>query len=256
MEMKCSASVSLTGHKSISTNNMSMYKARNSLLGEKGSKLYIGRARHRHTNYQWGALAVLVSPRWPCSLPQPCKGQRSSHISPRQVCKRMDSTSTVPASTPTPSLPLVGSPHLLQTRSLQLVSVLSHRNISHRTVLPATLSNADDTMSDMFYLSYCNSSLTSPGKWLGPGPHLSTFRSISAYRKSNNRENHCTSLTLFMYDTDQYMQIFLVVANSRECLVSNFCSSSFIKYFIAPIENWNRLFQSNENNYNYFVIIL
>ena len=37
-----------------------MYKARNSLLGEKGTKHYIGKACHPHTNNKWGALSLAV----------------------------------------------------------------------------------------------------------------------------------------------------------------------------------------------------
>lgn len=61
MEIKCYASVLLTGNKSISANNVLLYEARNSLLGEKGTKHYIGKACHPHTNNKWGALSLAVA---------------------------------------------------------------------------------------------------------------------------------------------------------------------------------------------------
>lgn len=97
------------------------------------------------------------------------------------------SASSLSASIPTLLLPLVRSPHELQSLSLLLVSVLLSLHC-------AASCGAGDKTSDMSYFSQSISNLTSRGKWLDSGSYIHTFSSITAYRKSNSTENHCTSL--------------------------------------------------------------
>ena len=107
-----------------------------------------------------------------------------------------------------------------------------HCSTSHRTVLSAASSGADDITSDMSYLSYGNSSLTATEKWLDPGPYLSVPSSITT-QESNRRAAPLLSI-LFTYD--QYIWVFLVVEtpSHSECLASYFCCSSLIKKLHCP----------------------
>lgn len=182
-----------------------MYNARNKLLGEKENNHYTGKKKCiliQTTNREHLASQSPVSPCWPCSLQHRwC----SSHFSLRQVCKTADSASSLSASIPTPLLPPVRCPHVLQTLSLLLVSVLT---LQHLSLHCAANCGADDKTSDMSYFSWSNSSLTSRGKWLDPGSYTHTFSSITAHRKSNSTENHCTSLhVVHVWQRPEHMDI-------------------------------------------------
>lgn len=147
-------------------------------------------------------------------------------------CALWSSANSLSASIPTPLLPLVRSPHMLQTLSLLLVSVLT---LQHLSLYCAASCGADDKTSDMSCFSYGNYSLTSRGKWLNPGSYIHTFSFITAHRSPTAQRTTKFLSILFIYDNDQNVWIFLIVLSSFPLSVQFFLS--FIKCLSLPTEN-------------------
>lgn len=188
------------------------------------------------TNGEHSASQSLVSPQWPCPLP--CKELCSSHTSLRQVCKSTDSASAVPAVNPTPPLPLVRSPHLLQTLSLLLVSVPPPQHLPlHRAAssfvqcwwynIRRALLQLEQFQFDRYW------------KMARARPLPEYLQVYHCTQEVHQREPlHKAKHILFTYYTDQYIWIFLTVVNSSPSKVSHLQLSLLFLHKILHCPNW------------------